>query len=45
MYETVFVSIVLERLFLGMGLLFAVLAIIMSSQPAKAGVGEGANVT
>lgn len=45
MYEEVFVSVVLERLFLGMGLLFAVLAIIMSSKPAKAGVGEGSNVS
>ena len=41
MYEQIFLAVVLERLFLGTGLLFAALAIIMSVRSAQAEVGEG----
>jgi hypothetical protein len=37
----IFLVFILERLFLGFGLLFAALAIIMSVRPARAGLGEG----
>jgi hypothetical protein len=45
MYDDIFFACLCERLFFGLGLLFAAGAIIMTVLPARAGWGEGPDVT